>query len=59
MLPDCSLFFNFIATIIRIIAIKKSPADDISCVGISGTPPGAKCPSVGNTTPYHASVSRP
>ena len=36
----------------------KSPAEEISCVGIRGTPAGAKLPS-GNVTPQKVSVGLP
>mgnify|MGYP007014972179 CR=1 FL=1 len=42
----------------RIIAIAKSPAADISCVGISFIPAGARLSS-GNTTPNTESVGLP
>ena len=46
------------ASIMRIIAIAKSPAADISCVGISFIPAGARLSS-GNTTPNTESVGLP
>lgn len=51
-------FITISAIIINIIAIAKSPAADISCVGMSFTPAGARL-SVGNTTPQAESVVFP